>query len=74
MNIGPRGDGEMDVKDVTILKGIGDWIAKNKASIYDAAPSDLPLQSWGVTTQKTTLFTCTYSTGHLMAGCNLEVY
>jgi alpha-L-fucosidase len=55
MNIGPKGDGEMDVKDVTILKGIGEWVAKNKASIYDVAPSSLPLQSWGVTTQKNNL-------------------
>ena len=55
MNIGPRGDGEMDVKDVTILKGIGEWVAKNKASIYDVGPSSLPLQSWGVTTQKNNL-------------------
>lgn len=55
MNIGPKGDGEMDVRDLTILKGIGEWTAVNKASIYDAKPSVLPMQSWGVTTQKDNL-------------------
>lgn len=52
MNIGPKGDGEMDTKDITILKGIGNWVEKSKTSIYDAQPSSLPLQSWGVATQK----------------------
>lgn len=55
MNIGPKGDGEMDTRDLAILKGIGEWTAANKASIYDARPSVLPMQSWGVTTQKDNL-------------------
>lgn len=52
MNIGPMGTGEMDPKDVNILKGIGKWIDKNRESIYKTFPSSLPLQSWGVTTLK----------------------
>lgn len=52
MNIGPMGTGEMDPKDVNILKGIGAWIDKNKESIYKTSASPLPLQSWGVTTLK----------------------
>ena len=52
MNIGPRGDGTFDVKDVNILKGIGKWMDKNGESIYGLTASSLPMQSWGVTTQK----------------------
>jgi alpha-L-fucosidase len=52
MNIGPRGDGTFDERDVKILQGIGNWIDKNKESIYNTSPSPLPLQSWGVTTLK----------------------
>lgn len=52
MNIGPMGTGEMDSKDVSILKGVGAWIDKNKESIYKTTASPLPLQSWGVTTLK----------------------
>jgi alpha-L-fucosidase len=52
MNIGPKGDGTFDEKDVTILKGIGAWIDKNGESIYGTKASPLPLQSWGVSTLK----------------------
>jgi len=52
MNIGPKGDGSFDVKDITILQGIGRWMKKNGESIYGTTASSLPLQSWGVTTLK----------------------
>ena len=52
MNIGPRGDGKMDERDIHILKGIGAWMDKNSESIYGTQASPLPLQSWGVTTKK----------------------
>ncbi|WP_205702897.1 alpha-L-fucosidase [Botryobacter ruber] len=52
MNIGPKGDGAFDEKDKEILKRIGDWTKKNGASVYQVKASPLPLQSWGVTTQK----------------------
>jgi len=52
MNIGPKGDGTFDTKDVTILKGIGAWLVKNSESIYETKASSLPLQSWGVSTLK----------------------
>jgi alpha-L-fucosidase len=52
MNIGPMGNGKMDEKDVTILKGIGQWIDKYKESIYNTKISPLALQSWGVSTLK----------------------
>ncbi len=50
MNIGPKGDGTIDVKDQSILKGIGNWMSDNSASIFNAHPSGLALQNWGVTT------------------------
>lgn len=51
MNIGPKGDGAFDVKDMRILDSIGLWINKNKESIFNTTPSNLPVQSWGITTQ-----------------------
>ncbi|MEO8171744.1 MAG: alpha-L-fucosidase [Sediminibacterium sp.] len=55
MNIGPKGDGTFDSKDVAILKGIGKWIDQNKESIYQAKTTSLALQSWGVSTMKKNL-------------------
>ena len=51
MNIGPKGDGSFDTKDVNILQGIGKWIDQNHESI-EGGKSPLPLQSWGVSTLK----------------------
>jgi alpha-L-fucosidase len=52
MNIGPKGDGSFDEKDLQILNGIGAWINKNKESVYEVTASSLPMQSWGVSTMK----------------------
>lgn len=52
MNIGPKGDGTFDARDVTILQGIGKWVDKNNESIGNAGASGLPLQNWGVSTLK----------------------
>lgn len=52
MNIGPKGDGAFDTRDLTILNGIGSWMNKNGESIYGTAASPLSLQSWGVSTMK----------------------
>jgi alpha-L-fucosidase len=52
MNIGPRGDGKFDERDLKILNGIGKWIDQNKESIYGVNASPLGLQSWGVSTQE----------------------
>lgn len=54
MNVGPMGNGEMDPRDTVILYGIGQWIKVNGESIYGTEKSPLPLQSWGVCTQKGT--------------------
>jgi len=52
MNIGPKGDGTFDTRDVAILQGIGDWVKKNYESVGGAGASGMPLQNWGVTTRK----------------------
>jgi len=52
MNIGPKGDGTFDAKDLYILQGIGKWMQKNGTSISGTTASPLPLQSWGVSTKK----------------------
>jgi alpha-L-fucosidase len=52
MNIGPKGDGTFDTRDLNILHGIGKWMDKNSESIYGTKAGPLPLQSWGVSTAK----------------------
>ncbi|AXY72920.1 alpha-L-fucosidase [Paraflavitalea soli] len=52
MNIGPKGDGTFDGRDIAILKGIGEWVDKNSESISKAGISGLPLHNWGVSTRK----------------------
>jgi hypothetical protein len=51
LNIGPMGTGEIDPKDVAILKGIADWWKVNgESSIRGTARTPLPAQTWGETT------------------------
>lgn len=52
MNIGPKGDGAFDQKDIAILNGIGKWMEKNGESIYGTTAGPLPYHSWGVSTLK----------------------
>ena len=52
MNIGPKGDGTFDVKDLTVLQGIGKWMQKNGESIYGTTAGPLPYHSWGLSTLK----------------------
>lgn len=52
LNIGPKGDGSFDAPDVAILKGIGEWMSKNKESVIGVEPSPLPRQQWGVVTKR----------------------
>jgi len=52
MNIGPMGDGNIDPKDVAILKGIGDWWKANGDSIRGTTRTPLPVQTWGESTLK----------------------
>lgn len=55
MNIGPKGDGSFDEKDISILDEIGAWMKINSASIKGTKRSALPIPSWGVITQKANL-------------------
>jgi len=52
MNIGPKGDGTFDDRDLHILQGIGRWMDKNGESIYGTSASPLPFQNWGESTLK----------------------
>ncbi len=52
MNIGPTGTGEMDPKDVAILRGIADWWKVNGESIRGCERTPLPVQAWGESTRK----------------------
>ncbi len=52
LNIGPRGDGTFDTKDVAILDGVGRWMAVNGESIHGTTRSPLPVQLWGQSTYK----------------------
>lgn len=52
MNIGPKGDGAFDERDLEILNEIGAWMEDHGESIYGTSKSPLPLQSWGVVTKK----------------------
>jgi hypothetical protein len=72
MNVGPMGNGKWDEKDVTIFNGVGKWLQVNGESIYGAVKTDLPIQPWGVMTQKgDTLYAHVYewpSDGKLIIG------
>jgi alpha-L-fucosidase len=52
MNVGPMGNGKWDEKDILIFKGVGKWLSLYGEAIYGNTKTDLPLQPWGVTTQK----------------------
>ena len=52
LNVGPMGNGKWDEKDAAICLEIGKWLKVNGEAIYGAQKTDLPVQSWGVTTKK----------------------
>jgi alpha-L-fucosidase len=52
LNIGPRGDGEIDGKDLAILGAVGRWMAVNGASVRGTTTTPLPVQAWGESTRK----------------------
>jgi alpha-L-fucosidase len=52
MNIGPRGDGTFDPKDVEILEGIEKWMTVNHSSVRGTERTPLPVQSWGESTRR----------------------
>lgn len=52
LNVGPDAKGNIPEESVRILKEIGQWIEKNKESIYGAGICELPKPEWGRYTQK----------------------
>jgi len=52
LNVGPKGDGTIDLADVEVLQGIGNWIKINGDAVYGCGYSGLPAQSWGQITSK----------------------
>lgn len=52
LNIGPKGDGSIDTKDVVILNKVGKWMQLNSESIYGTTKNPIAIQSWGEITQK----------------------
>ena len=52
MNVGPMGTGDIDPKDITILKGIAAWWQVNGESIRGTTRTPLPVETWGESTLK----------------------
>jgi hypothetical protein len=52
LNVGPKGDGTLDPKDVAILAGIGKWMKINGESIHGTTRTPLQVQAWGESTRK----------------------
>jgi hypothetical protein len=52
LNIGPRGDGDIDEPDQRILAGLAGWMDRYAESIHGGDRSPLPVQDWGVSTRR----------------------
>ena len=52
MNMGPKGDGEVDANDITIFENIGKWMEKYGESIKGCSHTPLQVQAWGESTLK----------------------
>ncbi len=51
LNVGPNAKGEIPQESLDILNQIGNWMKKNRESIYNAGKSNLPKPEWGYFTQ-----------------------
>jgi alpha-L-fucosidase len=52
LNIGPMADGTVPAASVATLRGVGEWMQKNSASIYGTGASPLADPTWGRITVK----------------------
>jgi len=52
MNIGPKGDGTIDERDLRILRAVGAWADVHSESIYGTQKSPIARQCWGEVTRK----------------------
>lgn len=51
LNVGPNARGEIPAESVAILQQVGDWMSRNRASIYGCDRAPLPKPEWGRYTQ-----------------------
>ena len=58
LNVGPRGDGTIDIVDQGILGGIGEWMATNKEAIKGTSANPISSQSFGEITRKGNILYC----------------
>ena len=53
LNVGPMPDGQIEPRQVEVLNGVGDWLAKNGESIYGTRSGPFkPTPSYGASTRK----------------------
>ena len=52
LNIGPQPNGELPALALDRLQGIGKWMQKYGASIYETMAGNVPEYTWGVSTSK----------------------
>ncbi len=58
LNIGPRGDGTIDIVDQGILGGIGEWMDTNEEAIKGTTANPISSQSFGEITRKGNILYC----------------
>lgn len=52
LNVGPMPNGKIQPDHITLLKQMGEWLAKNGETIYGTHGGPLAAREWGVCTQK----------------------
>ena len=52
LNVGPDAKGNIPQESVEILREVGNWMSKNKESIYGCGISNFEKPDWGRYTQK----------------------
>ncbi len=52
LNVGPMPTGEIEPRQVEVLKGVGEWLAKNGESIYGTRGGPFKPGSYGASTRK----------------------
>jgi alpha-L-fucosidase len=53
LNFGPKGDGSIRNEELSLAKGIGDWMSVNHEAIYGCEYAGFEPQNWGYFTKKT---------------------
>lgn len=50
LNVGPTGQGTIPEQSAMILRQVGEWVQRNRESLYGTQRSPLPAQAWGCCT------------------------